>query len=80
MLCNTARVRSLLEEQTLFSQFSSGPDETIKFIKRSVKVMFRKNDYPILEFDDNRDAKINPVMWVDKKFECNKLIITFSRK
>lgn len=39
--------------------------------------MFMKNDYPISEFDDNRDAKINPVMWVDKKFECNKMIITF---
>ena len=39
--------------------------------------MFMKNDYPILEFDDNRDAKINPMMWVDKKFECNKMIITF---
>jgi len=39
--------------------------------------MFIKNGYPILEFDDNKDAKINPVMWVDKKFECNKMIITF---
>ena len=31
--------------------------------------MFIRNDYPILEFDDNRDAKINPTTWVDKKFE-----------
>lgn len=42
--------------------------------------MLLKNDYPILEFDDNRDAKINPMMWVDKKFECNKMVITFFRK
>ena len=39
--------------------------------------MFSENDYPILEFDDNRDAKINPEIWVDKKFTCNKMIITF---
>jgi uridine phosphorylase len=39
--------------------------------------MFLRNDYPILEFDDNRDAKINPEIWVDKKFTCNKMIITF---
>ena len=39
--------------------------------------MFIRNDLPILEFDENRDAKINPEMWVDKKFECNKMIITF---
>ena len=39
--------------------------------------MFIRNDYPILEFDDNRDAKINPTIWVDKKFECNKMVITF---
>ncbi len=39
--------------------------------------MLKRNDYPILEFDENKDAKINPEMWVDKKFECNKMIITF---
>ena len=39
--------------------------------------MLLKSSYPILEFDDNRDAKINPGIWVDKKFECNKMIITF---
>lgn len=39
--------------------------------------MFSRKDYPILEFDDNRDAKINPEIWVDKKFTCNKMIITF---
>lgn len=39
--------------------------------------MFIRNDYPILEFDENKDAKINPAAWVDRKFDCNKLIITF---
>lgn len=39
--------------------------------------MLLKNDYPILEFDDNRDAKINPEIWADKKFTCNRMIITF---
>ena len=39
--------------------------------------MLKRNDLPILEFDENKDAKINPEMWVDKKFDCNKMIITF---
>ncbi len=39
--------------------------------------MMIKNDYPILEFDDNRDAKINPISFVDRQFESNKMIITF---
>ncbi len=39
--------------------------------------MMMKNDYPILEFDDNRDAKINPNTFVDQQFESNKMIITF---
>ncbi len=39
--------------------------------------MMIKNDYPILEFDDNRDAKINPISFVDQQFESNKMIITF---
>lgn len=34
--------------------------------------MFIRNDYPILEFDDNRDAKINPTTWVDKN-QCRSL-------
>lgn len=33
--------------------------------------------YPILEFDDNKTAKINPTTWADKPFETDKLIITF---
>ena len=39
--------------------------------------MFTRNDYPILEFDDNRDAKINPMDFVDKRFGCNRMVITF---
>ena len=39
--------------------------------------MYMKNNYPILEFDDNRDAKINPTTWVDRKFECSRMVITF---
>ena len=39
--------------------------------------MMSKNDYPILEFDDNRDAKINPISFVDRQFGSNKMIITF---
>lgn len=39
--------------------------------------MFTKHDYPILEFDDNKDAKINPTTFVDSTFNCNKMIITF---
>ncbi len=45
--------------------------------------MMTKSNYPILEFDDNQDAKINPTAFVnqkfetDKMFETDKLIITF---
>ena len=39
--------------------------------------MFMRNDYPILEFDDNKDAKINPSAYVDKPFGYNKMVITF---
>jgi NAD+ kinase len=41
------------------------------------RIMLKRNELPILEFDENKDAKINPEMWVDKKFDCNKMIITF---
>lgn len=36
-----------------------------------------KSKYPILEYDDNKDAKLNPMTFVDRKFETDKLIITF---
>ncbi len=39
--------------------------------------MLTENNYPILEFDDNRTAKINPPAFADQSFETDKLIITF---
>ena len=38
--------------------------------------MLVKNNYPILEFDDNQVAKLNPTHFVGKPFDTNKLIIT----
>ncbi len=39
--------------------------------------MLTENNYPILEFDDNRTAKINPPAFAEQSFETDKLIITF---
>lgn len=39
--------------------------------------MVTENTYPILEFDDNRTAKLNPASFADQYFKTNKLIITF---
>ena len=39
--------------------------------------MIAENKYPILEFDDNKEAKLNPPAFVDRPFETDKLIITF---
>ncbi len=39
--------------------------------------MIRTEKYPILEFDDNKVAKINPETLDEQKFKANKLIITF---
>ena len=39
--------------------------------------MITENKYPILEFDDNKVAKLNPTSFVDQSFETDKLIITF---
>lgn len=39
--------------------------------------MFTENKYPILEFDDNKIAKLNPTSLVNQFFKTNKLIITF---
>ena len=36
-----------------------------------------KNTFPILEFDTEKVAKLNPAALVDKKFDVNKMIITF---
>ena len=40
--------------------------------------MIKENkDFPILEFDDNRKAIIDPILFADKPFKENKMIITF---
>ena len=39
--------------------------------------MITKNDYPVLEFDDDKDAVVNPFKWNLEQFKTNKLIITF---
>lgn len=39
--------------------------------------MLTENQYPILEFDDNQVAKLNPTSDVDRSFETDRLIITF---
>lgn len=39
--------------------------------------MIIENAYPILEYDDNKMAKLNPTSFVIEPFETNKLIITF---
>ncbi len=39
--------------------------------------MFYQNDFPVLEFDDNPTAKLNPVHFSLGKFETNKMVITF---
>ena len=39
--------------------------------------MLSKNDFPVLEFDDNPTAKLNPINLAYGKFETNKMIITF---
>lgn len=39
--------------------------------------MLTENEYPILEFDDNKTAKLNPISFVERAFDTNKLIITF---
>ena len=34
-------------------------------------------EYPILEFDDNKTAKLNPTHFVGNRVSTNKLVITF---
>lgn len=36
-----------------------------------------EHKYPIMEFDDNKIAKLNPTNFVDQPFETDKLVITF---
>ena len=39
--------------------------------------MITKNEYPVLEFDTDKDAVVNPFKWNLEQFNTNKLIITF---
>lgn len=39
--------------------------------------MLTKNEFPILEFDDAPEAKLNPANFVTEKFQTDKLVITF---
>lgn len=39
--------------------------------------MIIESKYPILEFDDNKIAKINPDSFAGQPFKTDKLIITF---
>ncbi len=39
--------------------------------------MIAENNYPILEFDDNKTAKLNPTAFADRSFDTDRMIITF---
>ena len=39
--------------------------------------MIHKNDYPILEFDDAKTAKLNPENFGPDKFDTDKMVLTF---
>lgn len=39
--------------------------------------MITKNEFPVLEYDDDDDAVVNPFKWNLEKFSTDKLIITF---
>ena len=39
--------------------------------------MLYRNNYPVLEFDDAPDAKLNPSHFAGTKFDTDKLVITF---
>lgn len=39
--------------------------------------MFTRNEFPILEFDDSKTAKLNPSHFKDRPFDTNKMVITF---
>ena len=40
--------------------------------------MLQKSNYPILEFDDNPVAKLNPTHFSGDGFDTDKMVITFS--
>ena len=39
--------------------------------------MIDKKDFPILEFDTDKTAKLNPATLADKKFDATRMVITF---
>ena len=39
--------------------------------------MVIENAFPVLEFDTDKDAIVNPFKWNLEQFKTNKLIITF---
>ena len=39
--------------------------------------MLHQAQYPVLEFDDNPEAKLNPSHFADPKFDTDKMVITF---
>ena len=39
--------------------------------------MITKSEYPVLEFDDDKDAVVNPFKWNLEQFSTDRLIITF---
>ena len=53
-----------------------GPQECTGTAKEECS-MFSRNDFPVLEFDDNPTAKLNPINFVDKKFGTDRMVITF---
>lgn len=45
--------------------------------RKRVKTMFTRNEFPILEFDDSKTAKLNPSHFMDRPFDTDKMVITF---
>lgn len=39
--------------------------------------MFIRSEFPILEFDTDKSAKLNPTAFASEPFDCDKMIITF---
>lgn len=39
--------------------------------------MLEKNEYPVLEYDDSPTAKLNPENFADRKFDTDRMVITF---
>ena len=39
--------------------------------------MLTASEYPVLEYDDQRVSKLDPPVLVDRKFDADKLVITF---